>query len=85
MIPTSTGMVTPALSDRVQPVFELLHIPAELSHDVIRAVVLFLFQNSDIGTPGFGMRYDLQGNQLQRSRICRRTLYERKLPDQLHS
>ena len=34
--------------DFILPAFELFHIPAKLCHDIISAVILFLFQNSNV-------------------------------------
>ena len=47
--------------DSVQPVLELLHIPAKLSHDVVSAVVLLLLQNRDIGLQASACDVSLRG------------------------
>jgi len=39
-------------ADGVQPVAELIHIPAQLGHDVVSAVVLLLLQEGDVGLQG---------------------------------
>ena len=35
--------------DRLQPALELVNIPAQLGHDVVRAVVLLLLEEGDVG------------------------------------
>ena len=49
MIPTSTGIQMPGGADGVHPVTELVHIPAELGHDVVCALILLLLQEGDVG------------------------------------
>ena len=42
--------MTPAsrLSDHIKPSLELLHVPAQLRHDVIRAIILFLLEEGNV-------------------------------------
>ena len=36
------------LSDHIKPSLELLHVPAQLRHDVIRAIILFLLEEGNV-------------------------------------
>ena len=51
-----------SLTDCIQPIFELLHIPAKLSHDVVSTIVLFLSQNCDISIKAAACNVPLRGS-----------------------
>ena len=50
-----------SVADGLQPVLELVHIPAQLGHDVVRALVLLLLEEADVRLQGAAGDVSLRG------------------------